>query len=195
MPAATRKVIGLTGGIASGKTVATDALRAAGFAVVDADEVSRALTARGTPAEKALCALFPQAQINGMLDRRALRRIIAEDAAARKKLNAYTHPRILEECRRRTENIGGSVVLSAPLMFETGLNVLCDITVCVTCPLPTRIARLTARDGITEAEAEAIISAQATDKERELRSDYVISSDTDMECFKKTVVTLFEKIM
>lgn len=186
------RVVGLTGGIASGKTVATDALRAAGFAVVDADEVSRELTAVGTPAEKELVRMFPSAVSDGALDRRKLRLLIASDRAARKRLNDYTHPLIIAEIKDRL--VGERLVLSAPLLFETALSALCDVTVCVVCPRRVRIRRLTARDCMTAADAERMIDAQIPDSVRAPLADFCVPSDTPESEFRAEIVALFKDI-
>lgn len=188
------KIAGLTGGIASGKTVASEALRAAGFFVVDADEVSRLLTAAGTPAEKELMRIFPEAVSCGALNRRALREIISTDDGARKKLNAYTHPLIIDEIKKIITENGAPAIISAPLLFETALAALCDRIVCVTAPRDVKLKRLCARDGITPAAAAAIIDAQIPDTYRATLADYCVPSDTGMEIFTAEVVDLFTRI-
>ena len=188
------RVIGITGGIGSGKTVATDVLREHGYYIVDADDVSRQMFARGTEGELALRNLFPAADINGMLDRAVLRKIIANDDGARVRLNSYTHPLILQETARLLGD-KTPVVLSAPLLFETGLSRLCDVIVCVYCPRDVRIKRLAARDGISYADAQRIIDAQIPDTERATLSDYVVPSDVDIECFKEEIIELFDCII
>ncbi len=184
-------VVGITGGIASGKTVATDALIASGFCVIDADEISRAITAPHSPAERALTAQFPDACADGRLDRRRLREIISTDAAARARLNAVTHPLILSEIKRQISNANGDVVLSAPLLFETGLDKLCDATVCVTCPYELRLKRLVERDGVTEKAAAAMIAAQMPDAERNAKANFTISSDRPRREFERDAIALF----
>ncbi len=184
-------VVGITGGIASGKTVATDALIASGFCVIDADEISRAITAPHSPAERALISQFPDACADGRLDRRRLREIISTDAAARARLNAVTHPLILSEIARQISNANGDVVLSAPLLFETGLDKLCDATVCVTCPYELRLKRLVERDGVTEKAAAAMIAAQMPDAERNAKANFTISSDRPRREFERDAIALF----
>lgn len=187
------RVVGLTGGIASGKTVATDALRAAGFTVVDADEVSRELTAVGSPVERELVRMFPSAAAaDGSLDRRRLRLIIAADKAERKRLDDYTHPLIVAEIKKRL--VGERLVLSAPLLFETALSSLCDLTVCVVCPRRVRIERLTARDGMTAADAERMIDAQIPDSMRAPLADFCVPSDAPEDEFRAEIVGLFKDI-
>ncbi|MCH5158554.1 MAG: dephospho-CoA kinase [Clostridiales bacterium] len=188
------KIAGLTGGIASGKTVATNALKAAGFFVVDADEVSRALTAKGTPAEKEIMRLFPLASKGGALDRRLLRELISTDASARHKLNAYTHPLITDEIKNIISSHGTPAVISAPLLFESALSSLCDCIVCVTAPKRIRVKRIVERDNVSVAAAEAIISAQIPDCYRATLSDYCVPSDVDKKTFAAEIVDLFTRI-
>ncbi|MCH5350837.1 MAG: dephospho-CoA kinase [Clostridiales bacterium] len=188
------KIAGLTGGIASGKTVAAEALKSAGFYVVDADEVSRALTARGTPAEKELMLLFPSTVKKGALDRKALRELISTDESARRKLNAYTHPLIIDEIKKNIASHGTPAIISAPLLFETALSSLCDRIVCVTAPREVRIKRIIERDGVSRSAAYAIISAQIPDCYRATLADYCVPSDADLKTFTAEIVDLFTRI-
>lgn len=190
----TAKVVGITGGIASGKTVATDALRAHGYFVVDADEVSRELTARGGDCERALVGLFPDCTDNGVLDRRKLRALISRDVSARDRLNAYTHPLILSKITELVTRADRPVVLSAPLLFETALGRLCDCTVCIICPREKRIERIAARDGVSRADAEKMLDAQIDDSVRATLADYCIPSDRDIDDFTEEVVELFDRL-
>ena len=190
----TARIAGLTGGIGSGKTVATDALRAAGFFVVDADEVSRSLTAPGTPAEKELLRMFPSADNNGTLNRRTLREIISKDEKARSDLNAFTHPLIIDEIKKIIERSSSPVVIAAPLLFETALSSLCDCIVCVTAPRKIRLDRIAKRDNISQGSAAAIIDAQMSDCYRATLSDYCVPSDTDIDTFKAEITDLFTRI-
>lgn len=187
-------VIGITGGIGSGKTVATDALRAAGFTVIDADEISRAMFARGTDGERAILQMFPQAENNGALDRAALRAAIAADARRRLRLNEYTHPLITREIRAQITACTPPVVLSAPLLFESALARLCDVTVCVYCPRNIRAERIAQRDGITIAATQAMIDAQIPDTERAALSDFIVPSDVPPHEFKAEIIELFNEI-
>ncbi len=189
------RVIGITGGIASGKTVATSALRSAGYNIIDADEISRSVTAAGTPVERELMRMFPSCTENGRLDRRKLRALISSDGSAMEALNDYTHPLITAEIENMLSAAPKPVVLSAPLLFETALSALCDATVCVVCPKAKRTARLMSRDDVDEHDAAAIIDAQIPDCIRAAVADYVVSSDCDETTFKRRVLELFEKLM
>ena len=187
------RVIGLTGGIASGKTVATTALRRAGYTVIDADEVSREMFACGTEGEKIIMPAFPQANDNGKLNRAALRKIISTDDDARQRLNELTHPAIKERIKKLTAEKKPPVILSAPLLFESGLSSLCDVTVCVYCPRSIRIKRLAARDNVTEDDAIKLIDAQIPDTERCTIADYIVPNTGDS--FVGEILELIENIV
>ncbi|MDE6201624.1 MAG: dephospho-CoA kinase [Clostridiales bacterium] len=189
------RVIGITGGIASGKTVATTALINAGYTVIDADEVSRAAFACGTDGEKSMMLAFPQAVDNGKLDRAALRKIIAKDDEARQKLNALTHPAIVAQIKKLIAAAEPPIILSAPLLFESGLSSLCDVTVCVYCPRPVRLQRLTARDNISLEDAASIIDAQIPDTERCTIADHIVRSDRDQAEFTNEITELIKDIV
>lgn len=189
------RIIGLTGGIASGKTAATDALRRAGYTVVDADEISRELTANGTPCEQRLIELFPAAKsADGTLDRKALRRLICVDDSARKTLDGYTHPLIYERIKAILSGTTPPVVLSAPLLFETALSSLCDAVVCIVCPKQLRIRRLAERDAMSIDEATRMTNMQTPDAVRATLSDFCIPSDVDKTEFEAEVVELFDAL-
>lgn len=189
------RVIGLTGGIASGKTVATQALRDKGYTVIDADEVSRKLFAAGTDGELSIMHAFPQAVEDGRLNRKLLRQIISNDAKARLALNELTHPAIVAEIKKQISAAAPPVILSAPLLFESTLCSLCDATVCIYCPRAVKVQRLTARDGITKAEANAIIDAQIPDSERCTIADYIVPSDHERDEFISEIIELIGEIV
>lgn len=187
------RVIGLTGGIGSGKTVATDALSAAGYLVIDADEISRELFGRGTAGEKALTELFPFSADGDALDRKKLRAAISDRTMAR-RLNEYTHPIIEKEVKKRLSRAANGAVLSAPLLLESGLGALCDKVVCVYCPKSRRAERVAARDGISLSDAEKLIDAQIPDTLRCTVSDHIVSSDRDEKDFEREIVKLFDSL-
>ncbi len=188
------RVVGLTGGIGSGKTIATDTLKTAGYTVIDADEISRTLFAAGSDGERELIKLFPQAKNGKRLDRKVLRAIISADPKARTKLNDFTHPLIVAEIKRLLAKATPPIVLSAPLLFESALGTLCDKTVCVYCPRDVRIARIVLRDGVTEKLAADIIDAQIPDTERCTLADYIVPSNVPQEEFIDEIVELFETV-
>lgn len=187
-------VIGLTGGIGSGKSAAVTALRDAGYVVIDADEIARALFCANSDGEKHIAELFPDAVKNGRLDRAALRAIIASSVAERRKLEELTHPRIIDEMTSLLSAAARPVVLCAPLLFESALAALCDVTVCVYCPRGIRVNRIALRDGIPPSDAERIIDAQITDELRCTLADYIVPSDVPLNDFTEEITELFDAI-
>ena len=174
-------VIGLTGGIASGKSNLSAALHALGAEVIDADRISRALTAPGGPALPAIRAAFGNSFFHGEeLDRKALGRLVFSDPEALNRLNGLTHPLILQEIRERLralEQAGVPVcVLDAPLLYEAGLDSLCDTVWCAWLPKEQQIRRLRERDGLTRKEAKRRIASQMPPREKKRRSDLVIDT-------------------
>ena len=152
-------VLGLTGGIACGKTTIAGWLGQLGATVIDADAISRALTAPGGAALPAIREAFGKAVFapDGTLSRAALAACVFEDRAARKRLDAILHPMIehalrqkLEACREAGVKI---VVLDVPLLYEAGLESLADAVVCISAAEETQISRLHARDGLTGQQA------------------------------------------
>lgn len=186
------RVVGLTGGIASGKTVATKALRAAGYTVIDADEISRELTKVGTPAEKEIAEMFGLKTPDGNLDRKALRLLISADVDAKKRLDEFTHPLITERISSTVKSLQPPIVISAPLLFETALSALCDAVVCIFCPKRIRIKRIMERDGVTSADAKRMIDMQLPDYVRASLAEFCIPSDVDINDFERETVELFD---
>lgn len=174
-------VIGLTGGIACGKSNLSDRLAALGAKVIDADRISRALTAPGGRALPGIREAFGDGFFTGeQLDRKALGRLVFSDPAALEKLNGLTHPLILEEIRRalaEAEAAGEPVcVLEAPLLFEAGLERLCNVVWCAWLPRKMQVRRLMDREEITRREAEQKIASQMPPAEKKKRSDLVIDT-------------------
>ncbi|KAI9188962.1 Dephospho-CoA kinase cab5 [Blastocladiella emersonii ATCC 22665] len=162
------KIIGLTGGIATGKSSVSRHLRSLGLPVIDCDALAREVVEPGTPALRSIAATFGPDVINpssGCLDRAKLGAIIFADAAKRRQLNAITHPAIRRailarviECWLRGEHI---VIIDAPLLIESGLHKFMSEVVVVYCPDDIQLKRLMLRDGLDEAAARARMAAQA----------------------------------
>ena len=175
------RVIGLTGGIACGKSNISSALSSLGAKVIDADRISRALTAPGGKALPGIREAFGDAFFDGdVLDRKALGRLVFSDPEALERLNKLTHPLILAEIRQEladAEAAGEPVcVLDAPLLFETGLEALCDTVWCVWLPKNLQLKRLMERDGLSRKEAEKRVASQMPPREKKRRSDLVIDT-------------------
>lgn len=191
-------LIGLTGGIASGKNAVAEMLRARGAAVVDADVVSRDLVAPGSPMLARLAEAFGPDVINaqGGLDRKAMAaRVFGREDAVR-RLNAITHPAILEEMRQRAQReTTEAVVFMAPLLFEAGGEKLVDEVWVVTADEAVRVARILARDAIPEADARARIAAQIDPAESRRRADVVIENNDDLSATEAAVDRAWSALM
>ena len=155
--------VGLTGGIGSGKTTVAGRFAALGATLVDADAISRSLTAAGGSAMAAVRAAFGHgvAAADGGLDRDAMRKLAFSDATARARLEAILHPMIRAESERaRAAAAGPYVVLVVPLLFETAGQARMDRTLVVDCAEPVQVERVRARSGLDAAEVRRIMEAQ-----------------------------------
>lgn len=192
-------VVGLTGGIGSGKSTVADAFAAQGVPVIDTDVIARELTAPDGAALDAIRAAFGETvmQADCTLDRAALRRLVFADAGVRHQLEAILHPLI----RQRVDQILARLtaryaLLVIPLLVETGAyrDVLTRILV-VDCPEETRIARVMARSGLARDELMAILVAQATRAERLAVADDVILNTASPEDLRAAVASLHQRYL
>ena len=187
-----RYVIGITGGIACGKTNLTDALKRCGAAVIDADEVSRALTAPGGKALAPIRAVFGDDVFrDGDLDRRALGGIVFSDPDKKKQLEDILHPMIRDRISFLLDKSEGIVFLSAPLLFECGYEKSCDEVWCAYVPQKEQLRRLMARDVLTRAEAMKRIGSQWSAFKKARLSDVVIRTDGTPEESAEKVTGLY----
>lgn len=175
-------VVGLTGGIGSGKSTVADALAARGAGVIDTDVLARELTAPGSPAVEEIAAAFGAEVIrpDGGLDRDALRTLVFREPEARRRLEAILHPRIK---RRMLERLAGLdtpyAVLVVPLLFETDQQHLADRVLVVDVPEALQLERVRRRSGLTETETARIIASQIGRAERLARADDIIDNSGD----------------
>jgi dephospho-CoA kinase len=185
--------IGLTGGIASGKSTVARLFAARGVPVIDLDQVAREVVEPGEPGLAAIVAAFGQVVLDasGRLDRASLRARVFRDATARKRLEALLHPPILEAAVRHAAAAGGPYqVIVAPLLVEFGLAGWVDRVLVVDCPAELQLERLLARDGGNEALARAILATQASREQRLAAADDVIANDGSPERLPDAVATL-----
>jgi dephospho-CoA kinase len=179
-------VIGLTGGIASGKSTVAGMLRELGATVIDADEASRAVVEPGTPGLRAVVEAFGREVLDGdRLDRWKLGAIIFVDEAARRRLEAITHPLIrawMAERQREAEERGEErVVLDIPLLYENGLDRGLKAVMVVYAPAEVEMERLMARNGFSSEEAGRRVAAQMPIEEKKARATYVIDNSGTRE--------------
>ena len=174
-------IVGLTGGIGSGKSAAAAAFGELGAAVVDVDAIAHELSAPQGAAIAAIRAAFGDALIDGRgaLDRTAMRQIVFADPDARRRLEAILHPLIrAESVRRCVAALAPYVVLAVPLLIESGnYRQRCDRIAVVDCSEATQIARVVARSGIGSDEVRRIMAAQASRGERLAAADDVIDNE------------------
>ena len=176
-------VVGLTGGIGSGKSAVADLFAERGIAVIDTDAIAHALTAAGGAAMPAVRAEFGDrvASADDALDRTAMRNIVFADPAARKRLEAILHPMIRAESERQLlASAAGSpyAILMVPLLVESGdYRKRVQRIAVVDCAEATQVARVVSRNGLARSEVERIIAAQATRAERLAAADDVIEND------------------
>ncbi len=171
--------VGLTGGVASGKSAVAGRLIARGVTVIDADHVARELTEPGTATFDEIVRTFgPRMRMpNGGLDRRAMRELVFDDPGARRRLEGILHPRIrilLEQ--RSAGTVAPYVVIAVPLLAEVGRYAWLDAVVVVDVPREMQRARLLVRDGVDAALADRMLDAQATREQRLAIADYVIDN-------------------
>jgi dephospho-CoA kinase len=194
------KLIGLTGGIASGKSTVAAILRRLGAAIVNADDLSREVVEPGQQCWKDIVNTFGADVLNPdqTIDRQKLRKIIFNDPQARQKLEAIIHPRVraLAEQRIREHGAAGYeiVVYEVPLLFEVNIHHWLRPVILVASDVATQKKRLQDRDQLTEAEAAKHIAAQMSLEEKRRLADYVIENDGSLADLERQVRMILEEI-
>lgn len=194
------RIIGLTGGIASGKSTVASMLRKLGIPVVDADQIAREVVEPGHPAHRDIIAEFGEAMLDssGKIDRKRLGAKVFGDATARARLEAITHPRIREETARRLSAIATQghdlAVYDAALLVETGGRAMVDALVVVNSSKHTQVRRLRERDGLSEQDAKLRLDAQWPLEEKIKVADYLIDNDGSLEDTQAQVEALVREL-
>ncbi len=176
------RLVGLTGGIATGKSTFAEALRARGVPVVDADALARAAVAPGSPALAEIVRAFGPGVLapDGGLDRKRMAALVFADAEARRRLEAITHPAVRRGMAEETARLAAAghdlAFYDTPLLFEVGLDATLDSVVVVWAPPAVQRSRLATRDGLTPAEADARLAAQLPVDEKARRADFVVEN-------------------
>jgi len=190
--------VGLTGGIASGKSTAAKFFGALGVPILDSDQIARDVVEPGQPPLERLVERFGHSILtpDGHLDRPALREIVFSDPKARADLEALTHPAIGVAMEARSAAAGGPYqILVIPLLVEKNLSAHVDRVLVVDCEEEAQLRRLRARDGSTLEQAQAILNAQASRAVRLKAADDVIHNDTDMSAVRDQVATLHARYL
>lgn len=191
-------IIGLTGGIGSGKSTVAEAFRQLGIETVDADQASRAVVEPGMPALAAISAQFGSQiiQADGSLDRAALRQIIFTDPAQKLWLESLLHPLIrdwiIEQLKAATSPY---VILESPLLFETDQHQLVHKTVLVDLPEALQIERACARDGNQADQIQRIIDAQMPREEKLSRADIVLDNSESLDTLAARVTAVHQTLL
>nr|WP_287836585.1 dephospho-CoA kinase [Halomonas sp.] len=177
-------IVGLTGGIGSGKSTVARAFGSLGIGWVDADDVAREVVMPGEPALAAIREHFGNDVLHadGTLNRAALRSIVFDNPTERKWLESVTHPRVRERILVHLERLQRQspyVLLVSPLLFESGQDKLVDRTVVVDVPVELQLSRTRARDDVSEAQVHAILAAQLPREERLTKANDVIDNSGD----------------
>ena len=179
-------VIGLTGGIASGKSTASRFFQSQGIRVIDADIIARELVEPGQPALRQIVDIFGKDILDNtqQLNRAKLRNIVFNDRDSRLKLEAILHPLITAVMRDRLNTVDGPYcVLAIPLLAETGRTPMIDRVLVIDTDVNLQIQRLRQRDGLDDQTIEAMLKAQATREQRLAIADDVITNNAGLDDF------------
>lgn len=185
--------IGLTGGIASGKSTVAELFAELGIPVIDTDVIAREVVAPGMPALKEISNRFGPRMVDtdGKLDRAAMRKLIFSDDQARRDLEAILHPRIGAETRKRSESAGGPYqLIVVPLLTSSALRDFVDRILVVDCNEDRQLERLLARDAETEEQARRILAAQSSREDRLAIANDIINNDHSLEHLRNQVADL-----
>lgn len=192
------RVVGLTGGIGTGKSTASEYLRKQGFSIIDADRISREIVEPGTLLLKELEKNFGSGIIkdDGTLDRKALAAIVFSDKEKKSRLDGLMHGHILDEIERKISKSqsgeGRGIIVDAPLLFETGLEKKCDQVWLITADEKLRILRVCERDGMDPEEVRARIQNQMADEEKKERAHRIVDNSGSKEALLAQLAELIE---
>ncbi len=191
-------LVGLTGGIGSGKSTVSGCFSRLGVDVIDADDIARALLAPGAPGLAPVLAAFGSDLLgaDGALDRARLRRIVFADAAQRRRLEAILHPLVWQSIAESVAAAAGPYcIVSVPLLVETGSTGRVDRVLLIDCPEELQRRRIAARPGWSAADAEAAMGSQATRAERLGVADDVILNDRGLTELEQAVARLHRQYL
>lgn len=193
-------VVGLTGGIASGKSTVSRMIQDAGVPVICLDELARAVVKAGKPALEDIRHTFGESVLgeNGELDRAAMGAVVFHDREKRKALESIIHPRVAEEMSKRIEGLEKDghavVVVDVPLLYEVHWDRHCDLVVVVYTPREAQAKRLVERDGLSVEDARLRLDAQMPIEQKTLNADFVIDNSGSREQTRARVEEVLKTI-
>ena len=190
------RVIGLTGGIGSGKSLAAEYFADLGALVIDADQLARSAIERGSTGFDEVVTVFGDSILkNGDIDRRALGELVFKDPELKAKLENIIHPWVRNEFEEAVASLKGDEVLvyEIPLMFETNAADRFDVVITVEAAMDNRISRLRAK-GLHISEIESRIAAQATREQRESIADFLIENDGSQDDLLRKVENIWDEL-
>ena len=192
------KVLGLTGGIGSGKSMVTSMFARLGADVIDADRLARQVVEPGQPALEEIATAFGRNILmpDGRLDRGKLARVIFADPVARGRLNAITHPRIQDRIATEIAARGsrpGVLIVDIPLLYENDRTATVEAVIVVWVDRKTQLRRLIERDGLSENEARQRIAAQMPLDEKRARADLVVDNSGSRENTRRQVEAIYRQ--
>ena len=191
------KVIGITGGISSGKSFVSSVVKKAGYPVIDADLISKELSQKGGSIYNAIIRAFGESYLdeNKEIDRQKLGSLIFNDNQAKGLLNSISHPLIIEEMERQIAYSKSDLVfVDVPLLYESGLENMFDKIVCVYLPRKIQIERLMARDNISYEYAVKKVESQLSLEKKKRMADFVINSSNSFDYVESNVLELIKKL-
>ena len=191
-------IVGLTGGLASGKSTIAQILIERGFDVIDADEVARDVVKPGSASLEKIVKRWGIQILNddGSLNRKKLASIVFKDKSQREELEKILHPEILNRMIQLAENSADEIViLVVPLLFEEQLDEWCDFTVSLTAPDEVRIERAMKKHKISREMVQDRMKTQLSEKKRNSKADYVVNTDCTIEEIQSKVDNLINKIL
>ena len=189
-------IVGLTGGIASGKSTVSKYLAEKGFKVYDADKIAKDISEKKL-VQKEIILNFGDKILteDGKVDRKKLKEIVFADKDKLKKLNAIIHPKVIDFYRELKEkNIDKTIIFDVPLLFESGIDKFCDKILVVISDYDIQLNRIIERDNIDKELASKIIKSQISNEERIKKADIVIENNTSLEELYEKVERFCEKI-
>ena len=192
-------IVGLTGGIASGKTTAARLFKKKGALVLDADTIGHKVIERGKPAYRKVVSFFGPEILNKnrAINRRGLAEIVFSSHLKLKKLNSFVHPEIIKIIKSEAKKWKGKkiIVIDAPLLIETGLHKEVDKVVVVTCRIKTQIERLIKRDGLSQREARERVSFQLPLQDKVKLADEVIDGELSLKNLQARVNWIWQEFL